>query len=140
MRIYRPIGGAAFARPLDSAESTGSNRSMRVDEPAGGTSGGTEGSTADRRSALITRSALVVLAAGVYLGIPIFRQERPRPPGRFPQLAAAFLEGRAALRAPLPNANELIPTGADDAYYVPYPPLPALLLMPFVALLGGVKV
>ncbi len=93
-----------------------------------------------RRSAGPTRAVragLVVLAAFVYLGLPLIRQERPRPPGRFMQLAAAFAEGRLSLVDPQPNANELIPAGPGGRFYCPYPPLPAVLLLPF-AFMGTV--
>ena len=56
----------------------------------------------------------------------------------FVRLADAFNHGRIYLTEGPPNAltwlNELIPK--DGHWYVAYPPMPAVVLMPFVALLG----
>ena len=51
----------------------------------------------------------------------------------FNHLAAAFLEGRLDLPAP-PGHHDLSPY--RDRWYVPFPPLPALMLLPFVTTLG----
>jgi hypothetical protein len=53
----------------------------------------------------------------------------------FGRLAAAFLEGRWWLTLAPPWLNELIPCG-DGRWCVVFPPLPAVLTMPFVPLFG----
>lgn len=53
----------------------------------------------------------------------------------FVRLADAFLHGRLGLTEAPPWLNELIPAG-NGLWYVPYPPMPGLVLVPFVALLG----
>lgn len=55
----------------------------------------------------------------------------------FDRLAASFLAGRLDLPHPEPLSDL---TFHNDRWYVPFPPLPALLMAPFVALLGGVRV
>jgi len=50
-------------------------------------------------------------------------------------LADAFLHGRVAIDVRL-GPNDVIP--ADDGYYVPFAPFPAVALMPIVALVGPV--
>jgi len=51
----------------------------------------------------------------------------------FNHLADAFLQGRLYLAAP-PSTHDL--TFYQGQWYVPFPPLPALLLVPWVALMG----
>lgn len=53
----------------------------------------------------------------------------------FVRLADAFLHGRLGVTEAPPWLNELIPAG-DGLWYVPYPPMPALVLLPVVALFG----
>lgn len=50
----------------------------------------------------------------------------------FTRLAGSFLEGRIYLIENPPWLNELIPI--DGKYFVPYPPMPAFVAMPFVFL------
>ena len=52
----------------------------------------------------------------------------------FVRLADAFLHGRLYLTEAPSWLNELVPGGGG--WYVVYPPVPALLLVPFVALFG----
>lgn len=52
----------------------------------------------------------------------------------FVRLADAFLHGRIYLTEAPPWLNELIPK--DGVWYVAYPPMPAVLLVPFVAVFG----
>lgn len=52
----------------------------------------------------------------------------------FVRLADAFLHGQVFLTDHPSWLSELIPH--DGVYYVPYPPMPAFLLMPFVAVFG----
>lgn len=51
----------------------------------------------------------------------------------FNHLADAFLQGRLSLAAP-PSTHDL--TRYQGQWYVPFPPLPALLMVPWVALMG----
>lgn len=86
------------------------------------------------------RVALGLLSAAVYFGTPKF--SRPAAPAyeHFPRLAHAFLTGRLSIEAGASRGriDELIPSPTPDRFYCPYPPLPAVLLAPFVAILGGV--
>jgi hypothetical protein len=52
----------------------------------------------------------------------------------FVRLADAFMHGRVYLTEAPSWLNELIPK--DGVWYVPYPPMPAILLVPFVAVFG----
>ncbi|HWL95355.1 MAG TPA: glycosyltransferase family 87 protein [Phycisphaerae bacterium] len=82
---------------------------------------------------------LALVAAALYFSPPVYRQDRPHPRGQFMQLAAAFLRGELTipLRTDIPvRKGELIPTGDPSRAFCPYPPLPAVLLMPFVLILG----
>jgi len=84
---------------------------------------------------------LAVVAAAVYVGLPVLRGEPPRPAGYFTQLADAFLHGQLTIAVPpgsIPRRPELIPAGKPNRFYCPYPPLPAVLLMPLVLLAGPV--
>ena len=84
---------------------------------------------------LILRLLPVALAAAAYLGRPMLMgREGPRPQ-RFVALADAFWHERLTIVDPRPN--ELIPSDAAGAFYCPYPPLPAVVLMPLVALFGA---
>ena len=53
----------------------------------------------------------------------------------FVPLADAFLHGRLGLDGAPPWLNELVPT-ADGRFAVVYPPAPAVLLLPLVAVFG----
>src|SRR4051812_42151769 len=52
----------------------------------------------------------------------------------FPDLAAALLHGRLALAAPA-STHDLTPYAGR--WFVPFPPLPALLMLPLVAVAPG---
>jgi hypothetical protein len=52
------------------------------------------------------------------------------------RLADAFLNGRLYLLDNPSWLNELIPNPSGIGYYVVYPPLPAVLMVPFVAIFG----
>lgn len=96
----------------------------------------------DRRP-LAEAGGLLLLALVLYGLLPV----RPAPPsatpGHFADLARAFFAGRLTIEAD-PGAGrglaELIPTDAPDRFHCPYPPLPALLLTPLLALGWAVKV
>jgi hypothetical protein len=74
--------------------------------------------------------AIAVVAAGVYL----VSTPPSQPFDYFVRLADAFLHGRLYLTEAPSWLNELVP--AQVGWYVPYPPMPALVLVPFVALFG----
>lgn len=57
-----------------------------------------------------------------------------QPIDYFVRLADAFLSGRLYLTEAPSWLNELIPTG--QGWYVPYPPMPAVVLLPFVVIFG----
>jgi hypothetical protein len=76
---------------------------------------------------------LVLFAAtlGIYL---LSYGGEGRPFDYFARLADAFLQGRVYLTESPSWLAELIPI--DGRYYVVFPPMPAVLLLPFVALFG----
>lgn len=109
--------------------------------PPRGSAGG-EGSAGDwpwgaaidyvrRRPDTVGTLLIIALTATVYL----FTSDRDRQDfDYFVRLADAFLHGRLYLTEAPSWLNELVPHG--PGWYVVYPPVPALLLVPFVALFG----
>jgi hypothetical protein len=63
----------------------------------------------------------------------VFGHAQSPPLAYFDHLAAAFLRGELFLASP-PAGYDL--TNYAGRWYVPFPPLPALLMLPFVAVLG----
>lgn len=83
------------------------------------------------------RIALVVWLAAftLYWGTArVFEQAATPDVAYFHQLADAFLQGRLSLAAPS-STHDL--TLYQGQWYVPFPPLPALLMLPWVALMGA---
>ncbi len=80
-----------------------------------------------------TRSvvAIAIASAAVYL---LTAPREPTALDYFVRLADAFLHGRLYLTDHPSWLSELIPH--DGVWYVAYPPMPAIVLMPFVAVLG----
>ena len=62
----------------------------------------------------------------------MFWRQSPAP--HFVYQAHAFLHGQLHLTAPPPNLNDWVLFG--DRWYVSFPPFPAILMVPFVALRG----
>lgn len=86
------------------------------------------------------RLLLLVLAAAIYFGGPALLRPGRSWEGHFPRLADAFLHGRLDLRPEPPmgiRLDELIQAEGGSRLYCPYPPLPAILLMPFVLAFGS---
>jgi hypothetical protein len=84
--------------------------------------------------------ALSLLAAVVYLAS---NPHRPNIYNHFVWQAEAFLEGRHALRWPVPGTNgnwylhDIMPLVDQPGFgVIPFPPLPAIVLMPLVAVWG----
>lgn len=103
---------------------------------------GSLSSRGDHRAAL--SAVLAMVAAMVYFGSPTFQRDDRRPTGHFILLADAFAHGRLSIEAmadgPI-RLGELIPDETAGRLYCPYPPLPAVLLMPLVLVAGcAVKV
>lgn len=73
-----------------------------------------------------------ILAAGVYL---LTAKTEPQALDYFNRLADAILHGRYWLDEAPSWLSELIPAG-DGRWYVAYPPMPAILALPFVAVFG----
>jgi hypothetical protein len=73
-----------------------------------------------------------IATAGVYLFVSSRDRENL---DYFVRLADAFLHGRIHLLEAPSWLTELIPR--DGVWYVAYPPMPAILLVPFVALFGS---
>lgn len=81
-----------------------------------------------------TLGTLVVMVATT--AIYMFTSSRaPQPLDYFVRLADAFLHGRIYLTEAPAWLNELIPR--NGVWYVAYPPMPAILLIPFVAAFGS---
>ncbi|MCB9855719.1 MAG: hypothetical protein H6818_08520 [Phycisphaerales bacterium] len=85
---------------------------------------------------------IAVLAMLVYFGLPEQRKHLSVPtPQWFTHLAGAILEGHLWVspenwQSPETKLDELIPTAEPGRFYVAYPPLPAFVAMPFVAIVG----
>jgi len=98
---------------------------------------------AGRWLALAAGIALAAVALGVYLATRVDRYY-----DHFVWQAAAFLEGQAAIRYPVGSSpgsfgnwffQDVLPVASTDGVargLIPFPPLPAVLLMPFVAVWG----
>ncbi|GIW12369.1 MAG: hypothetical protein KatS3mg061_3426 [Dehalococcoidia bacterium] len=86
--------------------------------------------------ALAGRALLVFLAVfTLYGGTALLLGRTSSPPyAYFPEQAEAFLAGRLWID-PLPWTMDL--TFANGHWYLPFPPLPALLLLPWVAVAGA---
>jgi hypothetical protein len=80
----------------------------------------------------VVRTGLVtVVAAAIFL---LTTSEERTDFDYFVRLADAFLHGRLYLLEAPSWLNELVPGGGG--WYVVYPPVPAIMLMPFVAIFG----
>jgi hypothetical protein len=89
-----------------------------------------------RRSPELSGFLLTVFASAAILLFTASPQ--PQALDYFNRLADAFLHGRIWLDQAPSWLNELIPVaGASNEWYVTYPPMPAILAMPFVALFGA---
>jgi hypothetical protein len=77
----------------------------------------------------------VAVAALSTLVMILTTAARPQALDYFNRLAVAFLHGRIWLDEAPSWLNELIPAG-PGRWYVTYPPMPAVLAMPFVAVFG----
>jgi hypothetical protein len=84
-----------------------------------------------RRPALSAALGFGVIAAAIYL----YTSSRERENlDYFVRLADALLHGRLTVLEAPSWLNELIPT--SGGWYVPYPPMPAILMVPVVAVFG----
>ncbi|MBN1370670.1 MAG: hypothetical protein JW987_01825 [Anaerolineaceae bacterium] len=94
-----------------------------------------------RISHFIAQRRSLFIAAGVFAAVwmllaanaILLERYAPQPKAYFPELAEAFLEGRMYLIDP-PRTLDL--TYFEDRWYVAFPPLGALLMLPEVALEG----
>jgi len=94
-----------------------------------------------KRGGLVAQRLIVIhLAVVVYFALPSVKPRGISPAGHFPRLAQAFLDGSLSLDLPKEpdprRCAELIPSEDGTRLYCPYPPLPGILLMPFVAIFG----
>lgn len=86
------------------------------------------------RRAWLTAAAVFALALATYwFSAQLLGRTRTPQDAYFNLLADAFLHGRLYLAAPPVNYDLTMHGGR---WYVPFPPLPALLLLPFVAARG----
>ena len=86
-----------------------------------------------RADELLTALAIALAAAAAFL---LSSPGQATPYDYFVRLADAFLHGRIALDAAPSWLNELVPAANGSGWYVVYPPMPAVLLVPFVAAFG----
>ncbi len=110
------------------AGGTGSVRGVAAGTPLGRALGAAR--------AWIGRDVLIAVALGILAtAVYLFTSSRDRENlDYFVRLADAFLNGRIHLTEAPSWLTELIPR--DGVWYVPYPPMPAVMLVPFVLLLG----
>jgi hypothetical protein len=85
----------------------------------------------DAAPELVTALVIMVVVAGVYL---YTSSSDATSYDYFVRLADAFLHGRVYLTEAPSWLNELIPK--NGVWYVAYPPMPAVTLIPFVAVFG----
>ncbi len=85
------------------------------------------------RTTLLVLLALFVAAFVVYY---LTGTGQPTPYDYYVRLADAILHGRVYLLENPSWLNELIPNPSGVGYFVVYPPLPAFLMVPFVAIWG----
>ena len=81
----------------------------------------------------IVKTAIITIGAAAIFLLTTSRE--PTAFDYFVRLADAFLHGRLYLLEAPSWLNELVPGGGG--WYVVYPPVPALLLVPFVAVFGS---
>jgi 4-amino-4-deoxy-L-arabinose transferase-like glycosyltransferase len=114
--------------------------------------GGVTEPVADSDARAAKRAVWAAVAVGVALAVvafAIYQVTRiDRYYDHFVWQAAAFLEGQAAIRYPVgPSADgfgnwlfqdvlPVAPAGGAERGLIPFPPLPALVLVPFVAIYG----
>ncbi len=105
--------------------------------------GSPTGSRLDRRLDVAVGVLLAIIALGIYLAT-----RADRVYDHFVWQAAAFLEGHAAIRYPVAGSvssvgnaffQDVLPVASGDGVprgLIPFPPLPAVILLPFVAAWG----
>ena len=84
-------------------------------------------------ASLRLRSKLIIIAL---ISLIVFLLSKGPPPGQnhFVYLADAFLHGRLGVTGGGTSLAEIVPFNGN--YYVVYPPMPAVLLLPLVAVFG----
>ncbi len=84
-------------------------------------------------ASLRLRWKLIIIAL---IALIVFLLSKGPPPGQnhFVYLADAFLHGRLGVTGVGTSLAEIVPFNGN--YYVVYPPMPAVLLLPFVAVFG----
>jgi hypothetical protein len=128
--VYRRSDGLQGDSVADSGRGASTARDVLADTPLGR-------ATASARVPRVSRDAWIAVGIGVVTAaIYLYASSRDRENlDYFVRLADAFLHGRIRLLEAPSWLTELIPR--DGAWYVAYPPMPAVLLMPFVALFGA---
>lgn len=119
-----PPASASVPSPAQPPTDPGTQPPSPATRDAGTGWGGTIGGAVIVFSLTFGAYAATLLAAG----------QTDSPPGAyFNHLARAFLDGRLHLADP-PGQHDLTPF--RDRWYVPFLPLPAVLMLPFVATMG----
>ncbi len=128
---------------MDLSVAQGDPDDPQVDRPVDPRMGARLSGRLDRRLDLAVGVLLAIIAFGIYLAT-----QTDRFYDHFVWQASAFLEGQAAIRYPVQatagnvgNAffQDVLPVASSDAVtrgLIPFPPLPALILVPFVAAWG----
>lgn len=119
------------------------DRSVAQGSPDGAEAGRRTDPRLDRRLDVAVGVLLAVVALGIYLAT-----QGERFYDHFVWQASAFLEGQAAIRYPVGGSatsdgnaffQDVLPVASSDGVpraLIPFPPLPALILVPFVAVWG----
>jgi hypothetical protein len=86
----------------------------------------------------IWQQKAVLISIGIVILTILYHLSAPTadtPYNYFTRLANAFIHGHIWLNENPSWLNELIPAG-NNKYYVPYPPMPAIIAVPLVAIFG----
>lgn len=134
-----PLPARLSSRGMGDRRSSRDRTAKRPEvDPRGHGSGASDQASADGASAWARAHPDLAgfVGFGVFATLVYLFTSSPEP-SHFDyavRLADAFLHGRIWLTEAPSWLNELVPR--DGVYYVVYPPAPALLLVPFVAVLG----
>jgi hypothetical protein len=93
-----------------------------------------------QRTGLSQRSYLAILFAAAFvlymLPAALVQRTHSPPEAYFDQLASSFLHGQVSIAEPASNYDL---TQHAGRWYVPFPPLPALLMLPWMAIFGNIN-
>jgi hypothetical protein len=102
---------------------------MRLSKPIETDKSMADGTSAAKAISVFLLAFVLYAGTAVYLGVASESKK-----AYFPELAQSFLQGRLDIAEPALTKDLTLFNGK---YYVAFPPLPALLMMPFVAMHGS---